>query len=449
MIETKSKTKLVKLLGSIVLGLAFLCLGFFAGFGGKIEEFVKGAGEPTTGGTTNNYENAMIYVDSGASTNITGGSVGAMESGNSVYVADGGTLNVTGGTVSGNIYNGGTLNYTAGTLNSVTLASGKYITFKGNPSSTISITLYGGASVGETVGYLDGITSVTLSRLSVTNLPSNTELRIEGGYIKIRYVNRTVTITASPSGYGSVSGSSITIPHGSSVSVSGSTLSYGSTSITATPATQTAQYTYSFDGWYVGNTQITSSRTITANTTITARFTRTTRTYTVTFTKTVSAPSTFAPSSLLVQEDPGISVYYIVMRALQRGPTATWGGDGLTSNQSSYTVSGSQDFYVNYTIPETTTVEGTGTTIGYTESHSVKIVKNGTTVVNKSSTTTLQIGTYDFTTTGTTTIEIELKTWQSGASIITFDDNLNGKYKNNPIYIDKRQYVILQKRILY
>ncbi len=1150
------------------MGLAFLCLGIFAGFGGKIEEFVKGAGEPTTGGTTNNYENAMIYVDSGATTNITGGSVGAMSNGNSVYVADGGTLNVTGGTVSGNIYNGGTLNYTAGTLNSVTLASGKYITFKGNPSSTISITL-DSPSVGTNIGYLDGITSVTLSRLSVTNLPSNTKLRISGNYITIAYVDRTVSFAVDPSGYGTVSQSTLTLPHGSSVSVSGSTLSYGSTSITATPATQTAQYTYSFDGWYVGDTQIESSRTITANTTITARFTRTTRTYTVTilrnyrsygtvstssvtnvpygtvlstssntlnvngtivtatpasqtaqysysfsswtngtatvtgnltvtanftrstrtytviitendisygyvstsivsvpygtvlstsgntlnvngtrviatpaartaqysysfsswtngtatvtehlivtanftrtlrtytvtiheynasygsvsptvvedvpygtkiyrgssitqlyvgetlvtatpnsstaqysysvsswredsssgtiitttgftlegdkdiyvrytrstrsyyitvsarystsssgtnpgatagitggtasitynsststtsgtggvskrvdygdtvslsasaktgyvfvgwytstasssatstsssysptitaarsyyaffrrasytitiavspsgygsvsrtsitadygtsittsgstlsigdtditatpasqtaqytyafsswsnasgtvtgaktitanftrttrtytvtiavspsgygsvsrtsitadygtsittsgstlsigdtditatpasqtaqytyafsswsnasgtvtgaktitanftrttrtytvtiavspsgygsvsqtsvtnvpygtvlsqngntlnvngtivtatpatasaqytyafsswtigaatetgyvpvtanftrttrtysitvipryststsgtnatatngttggtvsttstsatngysmiipgirynssvsitaspasgysfvgwytstsstsatstsstyrptvtssrtyyaffrkagytvtFTKTVSAPSTFAPSSLFVQEDPGISVYYIVMRALQFGPRATWGGDGLTSNQSSYTVSGSQDFYVNYTIPKTTTVEGTGTTIGYTECHSVKIVKNGTTVVNKSSTTTLQTGTYDFITTGTTTIEIELKTWRSGASIMTFDDNLSNENKDNPIYIDKRQYVILQKRILY
>ena len=698
------------------MGLAFLCLGIFAGFGGKIEGFVKGADEPTTGGTTSSYENAMIYVDSGATTNITGGSVGSMESGNSVYVADGGTLNVTGGTVSGNIYNGGTLNYTAGTLNSVTLASGKYITFKGNPSSTISITL-DSPSVGTNIGYLDGITSVTLSRLSVTNLPANTELRISGNYITIAYVDRTVSFEVDPSGYGTVSQSTLTLPHGSSVSVSGSTLSYGSTSITATPATQTAQYTYSFDGWYVGDTQIESSRTITANTTITARFTRTTRTYTVTilrnyrsygtvstssvtnvpygtvlstssntlnvngtivtatpasqtaqysysfsswtngtatvtgnltvtanfsrstrsytitiavspsgygsvsqtsvtadygtsistsgstlsigdtditatparqtaqytysfsswsnasgtvtgartitanfsrstrtytvtvipryststsgtnatatngitggtvsttststtnmfsviipgisynssvsitaspesgysfvgwytstsstsatstsstyrptvtssrtyyaffrkagytvtFTKTVSAPSTFAPSSLFVQEDPGISVYYIVMRALQRGPTATWGGDGLTSNQSSYTVSGSQDFYVKYIIPETTTVEGTGTTIGYTESHSVKIVKNGTTVVNKSSTTTLQTGTYNFTTTSTTTIEIELKTWQSGA-VITFDDNLSNENKDNPIYIDKRQYVILQKRILY
>ena len=189
----------------------------FVGLGIGINKNAKAEGE----------ELASIYVDSGATTNITGGSVGAMSNGNSVYVADGGTLNVTGGTVSGNIYNGGTLNYTAGTLSSVILSSGKYITFKGNPSSTISITLYGGASVGETVGYLDGISSVTLTRLNVTNLPSNTELRISGSYITIAYVNRTVSFAVDPSGYGTVSQSTLTLPHGSSVSVSGSTLSYG------------------------------------------------------------------------------------------------------------------------------------------------------------------------------------------------------------------------------
>lgn len=54
--------------------------------------------------------NASIYVAGGATTNITGGTIGAMENGNSVYVADGGNLNVTGGIVGGNIYNGGTLN---------------------------------------------------------------------------------------------------------------------------------------------------------------------------------------------------------------------------------------------------------------------------------------------------------------------------------------------------
>ena len=435
---------------------------------------------------------------------------------------------------------GGTATITYGSTNTTTTGSSyvsDYVTYGD------IVTLTAEASTGYVfVGWYSSTGSN--SAVSTSSSYSLTVTGTTYRYAFFRRASYTITIAVSPSGYGRVSQTSVTADYGTSISASGNTLSIGDTDITATPASQTAQYTYSFSSWSNASGTVTGARTITAN------FSRSTRTYTVTvipryststsgtnatatngttggtvsttstsatngysmiipgirynssvsitaspasgysfvgwytstsstsatstsstyrptvtssrtyyaffrkagytvtFTKTVSAPSTFVPSSLFVQEDPGISVYYIVMRALQTGPTATWGGDGLTSNQSSYTVSGSQDFYVNYTIPRTTTVEGTGTTIGYTERHSVQIVKNGTTVVNKSSTTTLQTGTYDFTTTGTTTIEIELKTWRSGA-VIAFDDNLSNENKDNPIYIDKRQYVILQKRILY
>ena len=525
---------------------------------------------------------------------------------------------------------GGTATITYGSVPSTTTGTGavsKYVTYGG------SVRLTAEAATGYVfVGWYSSTTTTTASSTS-----SSYSLNITGTtyrYAFFRRASYTITIAVSPSGYGSVSRTSITADYGTSITTSGSTLSIGDIDITATPASQTAQYTYSFSSWSNASGTVTGARTITANftrttrtytvtiavspsgygtvddtsvtgvpygtvlstsnnrlnvvngitvtalpatasaqysysfsswtngtatvtgdLTVTANFSRNTRSYyiyvyarystsssgtnasatagitggtatitygstnttttgsscvqdyvtyngnvtltaeastgyvfvgwytgtsststtistsstyrpptvtssktyyaffrkagyTVTFTRTISAPSTFAPSSLLVQEDPGISVYYIVMRAPQFGPTATWGGDGLTSNQSSYTVSGRQDFYVNYTIPKTTTVEGTGTTIGYTQYHSVEIIKNTTTVLDKTSTTTLQRGTYDFTTTGTTTIEIELKTWRSGG-IIAFDDNLSNENKDNPIYIDKRQYVILQKRILY
>ena len=436
--ETKRKNKCIRVLGSIIMGLAFLCLGFFAGFGGKIEEFVKGADEPTIGGTTSSYENAMIYVDSGATTNITGGSVGSMESGNSVYVADGGTLNVTGGAVSGNIYNGGTLNYTAGTLNSVTLASGKYITFKGNPSSTISITL-NSPSVGTNIGYLDGITSVTLSRLSVTNLPANTELRIEGGYIKIRYVNRTVTITASPSGYGSVSGSSITIPHGSSVSVSGSTLSYGSTSITATPASQTAQYTYSFDGWYVGNTQITSSRTITANTTITARFTRTTRTYTVTITRNYTSYGTVSTSS--VTNVPYGTVLSTSSNRLNVNGTTVTATPATSTAQYSYSFSNWTNGTETVTGNLTVTANFSRSTRSYTITIAVSpsgygsVSRTRVTVVYgariTTSGSTLTIGSADITATPATSTSqytYSFSSWSNASGIVTGERTITANF---------------------
>ena len=87
------------------------------------------------------------------------------------------------------------------------------------------------------------------------------------------------TIAATPTGYGSVSTTSITgIPHGSSVTTNGNKFTVNGTTVTATPATATAQYTYAFSQW---NNLPT---TVTANVTnVQAVFTRTTNTYTVTF----------------------------------------------------------------------------------------------------------------------------------------------------------------------
>ena len=317
MAETKRKNKCIKLLGSIVLGLTFLCLGFFAGFGGKIEEFVKGADEPTTGGTTNNYENAMIYVDSGATTNITGGSVGAMSNGNSVYVADGGTLNVTGGTVSGNIYNGGTLNvtggtvsgniynggtlnYTAGTITSVTLAEGKYITLQESLENKVDITLEN-PQIGATIAYIGKgePIAVNLDNFNVLNLPENGQIELVDNWsIKVTSKVYEVGVVSSQEEYGTVDIEKFEVVSGEDITISGNTLSYGETTVTATPATQTAQYTYSFAGWYVGDTQITDSYTVTGDTTITANFTRSTRTYTVTISRNNTSYGTVSRSSV-------------------------------------------------------------------------------------------------------------------------------------------------------
>ena len=89
--------------------------------------------------------------------------------------------------------------------------------------------------------------------------------------------NYTATIKVSPAGYGTVSPTSITKPYNSAISTSGATVTVGDGSSTATPAAQTAQYTYAFSSWTNGSGNLTANRDITAN------FTRTTRTYTVTW----------------------------------------------------------------------------------------------------------------------------------------------------------------------
>ena len=88
----------------------------------------------------------------------------------------------------------------------------------------------------------------------------------------------TVNFAASPAGYGSVSESSIaSVPHGSTVSINGSNvLTLNGTTVTPTPTTASAQYTYAFDSWSVSSgASITSAQTITAN------FTRTLNSYSV------------------------------------------------------------------------------------------------------------------------------------------------------------------------
>lgn len=86
-----------------------------------------------------------------------------------------------------------------------------------------------------------------------------------------------VSVAATPAGYGTVSAASVEeVPYGTTVTTSDNTLSFGSV-VTATPAAQTAQYTYSFTSWSG------VPATITGDVTITANFSRTTRTYTITW----------------------------------------------------------------------------------------------------------------------------------------------------------------------
>ena len=87
----------------------------------------------------------------------------------------------------------------------------------------------------------------------------------------------TVTVTAAPAGYGIVNVSAVTnVPHGTNITVNGSQATIYNTTVTATPAANDAQYTYTFTGWTNAPATVNSDLTVTAN------FTRTTRTYVVT-----------------------------------------------------------------------------------------------------------------------------------------------------------------------
>lgn len=91
-------------------------------------------------------------------------------------------------------------------------------------------------------------------------------------------ITREVTINVNEAGYGTVSGTSpVSVNDGTSIAISGdigNVLTMGDVSITATPAATTSEYTYSFDGWFNGSTQLQTGDTVDDDMTITAKFSR-------------------------------------------------------------------------------------------------------------------------------------------------------------------------------
>ena len=87
-----------------------------------------------------------------------------------------------------------------------------------------------------------------------------------------------ISFSATPNGYGDVDTVKLTgIKYGTAFTVSSNKIIFstqaGNMTATATPAEDTAQYDYAFDGWYVNNTKI-SSGTVSSNMDIVAKFFR-------------------------------------------------------------------------------------------------------------------------------------------------------------------------------
>ena len=104
----------------------------------------------------------------------------------------------------------------------------------------------------------------------------------------------TVTIAKNENSWGSVDKSSVTnVANNTSISASSNVLTVGETTVTATPASADANYTYAFDSW----TGIPDGGKVAANVTVTANFTRTERTLT-NYRTSCSDPSCAEPTSL-------------------------------------------------------------------------------------------------------------------------------------------------------
>ena len=93
----------------------------------------------------------------------------------------------------------------------------------------------------------------------------------------IEPVKYTLTNAVSPAGYGTIDIANVdNIPSGTATTSSANTYTVNGTTVTATPAAETAEYTYAFDSWSG------LPATVTADATVTANFTRAAKSYTVT-----------------------------------------------------------------------------------------------------------------------------------------------------------------------
>ena len=167
------------------------------------------------------------------------------------------------------------------------------VTFDANPShgsvSPSSLSVPYGTVITESVNTLSvGGTTVTATpndpdiqytySFDSWTIPQST---VEGNMVVTALFTTTVNnyvigIESSNTAFGTVDESIVYAPYGTAYSVSGNTLTIGTTVITATPTVGDAQYNYALYGWSV------SSGTVTSDMSIVANFIQMVREYTVT-----------------------------------------------------------------------------------------------------------------------------------------------------------------------
>ncbi len=158
------------------------------------------------------------------------------------------------------------------TSTSKTATMGQTITIVASPAAGYDFT-------GWTITKAGGAGTVTPADASATT--TTFTMPTSDVTITASFTLKTYTITAAVNNgdYGSVSPASITVNHGSTISISDNVLTCNGNTLTATATTATAQYTYAFNNW----TGVTHGATVTSNLTATANFTRTANSYTLTW----------------------------------------------------------------------------------------------------------------------------------------------------------------------
>ena len=178
-------------------------------------------------------------------------------------------------------------NYGTVSVSSVSVTSGstvssvgKYLTVNGSTVATANVK-------ADTAQY-----DYSFNGWTIPSSPVTSNMTVTANFSRA-VQNYTISISSSNSSYGTVSTSSITAPYGTSISASSNVLRVGSTTVTATPASDTSEYSYAFNSWSGLAASVSSNMSITAN------FTRSTNNYTVSFVSNDPSYGSFQPTSTL------------------------------------------------------------------------------------------------------------------------------------------------------
>ena len=172
----------------------------------------------------------------------------------------------------------------------------------------------------------------------------------------------TVSITADPDGYGTVSSSSVTsVASGTTLSTSTNTLSVGATNVTATATSASAEYTYAFSNWTKSDGTALPS-TVTSDLSVYANFTRSANSYTLAWSSNggsdlagdYTSGSTAYGASITAPSDPTLSNYTFDGWKTNNDGTGTAKGSTMPAANTTYYAAWKQ------TVTLTTGAQGSG-----------------------------------------------------------------------------------------
>ena len=257
----------------------------------------------------------------------------------------------------------------------------------GNVSTDSNVALWyhlGKSEATTTISFSYGASSINTSTLALTG-----NLTLKAKWNVNTY---TVTIAVGQSGYGTVSTTSVAnVPYGTVIKVgsSASIIGVNGTNVTATPATKTTQYTYTFNNWTSGSTTLstTAGVTVTGATTITANFARTTNKYTATF--DANGGTTPNPASITKEYNSEIGTLPTTTRAnyvFNGWYTAKTNGTKITTTTK---ITGNVTYYAQWTSAQAKIGSNYFVTLGdavtyannnSTSSHTIELLVNTLTI---------------------------------------------------------------------